>query len=128
MGIGAVGTPSSETRGGWQSARCDIFGRRLRLFLSGGAGVRKSTVTNALFEAFIRFLNSVAGENPDDVKAAPTGKAAFNIKCNNTLYAAFKIPANRGFDGCVLDSDKLNTIRAKLKTIILWLEVACSTF
>ena len=53
----------------------------LRLFLSGGAGVGKSTVTNALYEALIRYLNSIAGENPDDVKvvkAAPTGKAAFN--------------------------------------------------
>ncbi|XP_078364558.1 uncharacterized protein LOC144648982 [Oculina patagonica] len=55
----------------------------LRLFLSGGAGVGKSTVTNALYEALIRYLNTVAGENPDDVKVvktAPTGKAAFNIK------------------------------------------------
>lgn len=40
----------------------------LRLFLSGGAGVGKSTVTNALYEALIRYLNSVAGENPDDIK------------------------------------------------------------
>ena len=58
------------------------------------------------------FLNSIAGENPDDVKVvktAPTGKAAFNIN------AAFKIPANRGFEYCALDSDRLNTIRAKLK-------------
>ncbi|KAL9951086.1 hypothetical protein ACROYT_G043682, partial [Oculina patagonica] len=61
----------------------------LRLFLSGGAGVGKSTVTNALYEALIRYLNTVAGENPDDVKVvktAPTGKAAFNIK-GNTLHS-----------------------------------------
>jgi len=54
----------------------------LRWFLSGGAGADKSTVTNALYEALIRFLNSVAGENPDDVKivkTAPTGKVALNI-------------------------------------------------
>ena len=60
----------------------------LRLFLSGGAGVGKSTVTNAFYEALIRYLNSIPGENPDDVKvvkAAPTGKAAFNIK-GNTLH------------------------------------------
>ena len=91
----------------------------LRLFLSGGAGVGKSTVTNALYEALIRFLNSIAGENPDDVKVvktAPTGKAAFNIK-GNTLHAAFKIPANRGFEYCALDSDRLNTIRAKLNKL-----------
>ena len=90
-----------------------------RLFLSGGAGVGKSTLTNALYEALIRFLNSTAGENPDDVKVvktAPTGKAAFNIK-GNTLHAAFKIPANRGFEYCALDSDRLNTIRAKLNKL-----------
>ena len=92
-----------------------------RLFLSGGAGVGKSTLTNALYEALIRFLNSTAGENPDDVKVvktASTGKAAFNIK-GNTLHAAFKIPANRGFEYCALDSDRLNTIRAKLNKLIV---------
>ena len=92
-----------------------------RLFLSGGAGVGKSTLTNALYEALIRFLNSTAGENPDDVKVvktAPTGKAAFNIK-GSTLHAAFKIPANRGFEYCALDSDRLNTIRAKLNKLIV---------
>ena len=82
----------------------------LRLFLSGGAGVGKSTVTNALY---------VTGENPDDVKAvksAPAGKAAFNIK-GNTLHAAFKIPAKRGFEYCALDSDSLNTTRTQLKKL-----------
>ena len=77
----------------------------LRLFLSGGAGVGKSTFTNDLYEALIRYLNSVTGENPDEVKvvkSAPTDKA-------------FKIPANRGFEYCALDSDRLNTIRTQLK-------------
>ena len=91
----------------------------LRLFLSGGAGVGKSTVTNALYEALIRYLNSVPGENPDEVKVlkvAPTGKAAYNIG-GNTLHSAFKIPANRGFEYCTLDRDRLNTIRAKLSKL-----------
>lgn len=64
----------------------------LRLFLSGSVGVGKSVVTNALLEALIRFLNSIAGEYPDDVKVvktAPTGKVTFNRK-GNTLHAAFK--------------------------------------
>ena len=85
------------------------------MFLSGGVGVGKSTVTNALYEALIRFLNSIAGENPDDVKmvkTAPTGKVALNIK-GNTPHAAFKIPANRGFEYCALESDRLNTTRTK---------------
>ena len=64
-------------------------------------------------------MNTIAGENPDDVKVvktAPTGKAAFNIK-GNTLHAAFKIPANRGFEYCALDNDRLNTIRTQLKKL-----------
>ena len=91
----------------------------LALFLSGGAGVGKSTVTNALYEALMRYLNSVPGENPHEVKVlkvTPTGKAAFNIK-GNTLHSAFKIPANRGFQYCTLDADRLNTIRAQLKRL-----------
>ena len=44
------------------------------------------------------------------------GKAAFNIN-GNTLHAAFKIPANRGFEYCALDSDRLNTIRARLNKL-----------
>ena len=91
----------------------------LRLFLSGGVGVGKSTVTNALYEALSRNLSSVPGENPDEVKVlkvAPTGKAAFNIK-GNTLHSAFKIPANRGYKYCALDADRLNTIRAQLRKL-----------
>ena len=91
----------------------------LRLFLSGGAGVGKSTVTNALYQALDRYLNTVPGENPDNIKvlkAAPTGKAAFNIK-GNTLHSAFKIPVNRGFSYCTLDRDRLNTIRTQLRKL-----------
>lgn len=47
----------------------------LRLFLSGGAAVGKSTVTNALYEALIKYLNGKAGENPYEInviKAALT--------------------------------------------------------
>lgn len=79
---------------------------------------------NALYEALIKYLNGMTGENPDDVKVvktAPTGKAAFNIK-GNTLLSAFKIPANRGFEYCALESDRLNTIRtqlSKLKVIFI---------
>ena len=72
----------------------------LRLFLRGGAGVGKSTVTNALYEALIRYLNALPENDADDIsvlKVAPTGKAAFNIR-GNTLHSAFKIPANRGFN------------------------------
>ncbi len=101
----------------------------LRLFLSGSAGGGKSTVTNALYEALIRYLNTIAGENPDDikvVKTAPTGKAAFNTK-DNTLPAAFKITANRGFEYCTLDSDRPNTLKTQLnKTKVISIDEICT--
>lgn len=93
--------------------------KQLKLFLSGGAGVGKTRVTNALYEALIRYLNRVPGENPDEVKVlkvAPTRKAAFNIN-GNTIHSAFKIPANRGFNYCTLDRDRLNTIRSHLRKL-----------
>jgi ATP-dependent exoDNAse (exonuclease V) alpha subunit len=89
------------------------------LFLSGGAGVGKSTVTNALYEALVRYLNAQLENDPDDVsviKLAPTGKAAFHIRMN-TLHSAFNIPANRGFNYCTLDRDRLNTIRSQLEKL-----------
>ena len=44
----------------------------LRSFLSGGTGVGGSTVTNALYEALKRYLNVIAGENPDNVEVVKT--------------------------------------------------------
>ena len=88
----------------------------LRAFLSGGAGVGKSTVTNVLYEAVIRYLNSIQGENPDEVKVirvAPTRKAAFNVS-GYTIHSALKVPANKGFHYYPLDTDRLNTIRSQL--------------
>ena len=67
----------------------------------------------------IRYLNTVPGENPDDIKVlkdAPTGKVAFNIS-GNTLHSAFKIPAIRGFEYCTLDRDRLDTIRTQLRKL-----------
>ena len=70
-------------------------------------------------QALYRYLNSIPGENPDNIKvlkAASTGKAAFNIK-GNTSRSAFKIPVNRGFSYCTLDRDRLNTIRTQLRKL-----------
>lgn len=78
----------------------------LRLFLSGGAGVGKSTVTNALYEALIRYLNSIACKNPDEINVI-------------TSHAAFKIPANKGFEYCALDSNRLNANLRKLKVVFI---------
>ena len=57
----------------------------------------------------------------DDVKVvetAHTGKAAFNIG-GKTLHSAFKIPANRGFEYCAMNSDWRNTIQTQLKKLKL---------
>ena len=91
----------------------------LRVFLSGGAGVGKSTVTNALFEAVTRYLNSAPGENPDEIKVlklAATGKAAFNMS-GNTIHSALKVPADKGFQYYPLNTDRLNTIRSQLRKV-----------
>ncbi len=91
----------------------------LNLFLSGGAGVGKSRATNAIYETLIRFYDHQVGANPDQIKVlkvAPTGKAALNIG-GNTIHSVLKIPANRGFAYCALDTNTLNAIRSKLRTL-----------
>jgi hypothetical protein len=92
---------------------------QLSLFLSGGAGVGKSWVTNALYEAVTKYLNHVVGENPDEakvIKLAPTGKAAYNIR-GNTVHSGLQLPVNKGFHYIPLDNDRLNTIRSKLRKL-----------
>ena len=52
-------------------------------FLSGGAGVGKSHLIRALYQAAVKHYNSRAGENFNEVKIlllAPTGKAAYGIQ------------------------------------------------
>lgn len=64
-------------------------------FLSGGAGVRKSVVTKALYQAALKYYNQRAGVDFTQVKVlllAPTGKAANNIK-DNTIHTALGISA-----------------------------------
>ena len=58
-------------------------------FLSGGAGVRKSHLTKALYQAALKYYNTRAGVDFSEVKVlllAPTGKAAFHIKANTTYW------------------------------------------
>ena len=57
-------------------------------FLSGGAGVGKSHVTKALYQAALKYYNTRPGIDFSQTKVlmlAPTGKAAYNIK-GNTPY------------------------------------------
>lgn len=91
----------------------------LYAFLTGGAGVGKSVVIKALYQALKRHLCSGEGDNPDNCKVllcAPTGKAAHNIN-GTTIHAAFKILPNRGYQHYHVDSDTLNTLRVKYRDL-----------
>ena len=83
-------------------------------FLSGGAGVGKSRLTTALYQAALKYYNTRDGVNFAETKVfmlSPTGKAAYNIK-GNIIHSALAIPACqslRNFKS--LDSSRLNTIR-----------------
>ena len=83
-------------------------------FLSGGAGVGKSHVTKALYQAALKFYNTRAGDNFREIEVlmlAPTGKAAYNIKIN-TIHSALAIPAYQSLKtNKRLDSSRLNSLR-----------------
>ena len=91
-------------------------------FLSGGAGVGKSHLVKSLYQAALKYYNSKAGENFNDVKIlllAPTGQAAFGIK-GNTVHSTLAIPASQSLKNYKpLDSSRLNTLRCKLLAVKL---------
>ena len=98
----------------WIKRKCDP----LYLFLTGGAGVGKSVVVKALFQALHRHLCSTEGEDPDDIRillCAPTGKAAYNIN-GLTIHNAFQIQPNKGLNQS-LSCDVLNTLRMKYRNL-----------
>ena len=85
-------------------------------FLSGGAGLGKSHLTKALYQAALKYYNTRAGDDFHQVKVlllAPTGKAAYTIK-GNTVHSALAIPANQSLRNYKrLDSSRLNTLRSQ---------------
>lgn len=88
-------------------------------FLSGGAGVGKSVLIRALYQALHRYLCSTEGENPDDIRillCAYTGKAAYNIG-GSTIASAFHQKINQSQQG--LHCDELNTFRTKYRNLKL---------
>ncbi|KAJ8025627.1 ATP-dependent DNA helicase PIF1 [Holothuria leucospilota] len=93
-------------------------------FLTGGAGVGKSQVVKALYNALLRHYSTVPGNNPDDTHIllmALTGKAAYGIG-GYTIHNALQIPANQGYDYKALTAERLNTLQAKyhnLKVIFI---------
>ena len=91
-------------------------------FLSGGAGVGKSHLVKCLYQAALKYYNSRAGEDFNDVKIlllAPTGKAAFGIQ-GNTIHSTLATPASQSLKIYKpLDSSRLNTLRCKLRAVKL---------
>ena len=64
-------------------------------FLSGGAGVGKSHLTEALYQAALKYYNTRAGCDFSEVKVlllAPTGKAAY-IVSKVTIHSTLGIAA-----------------------------------
>ena len=86
-------------------------------FLSGGAGVGKSHVTKALYQAALKYYWTRPGIDFSQTKPlmlAPIGKAAYNIK-GNTIHSALPIQASQSLRNCKsLDSSRLNTIQCQL--------------
>ncbi|KAJ8025727.1 ATP-dependent DNA helicase PIF1 [Holothuria leucospilota] len=94
---------------------CKTKNQPFYTFLTGGAGVGKSQVVKALYNALLRYYSSVPGNNPDDTHIllmAPTGKAAYGIQ-GYTIHNALQIPANQGYDYKALTAERLNTLQAK---------------
>lgn len=86
-------------------------------FLSGGAGVGKSVLLKALYQALLKFYSHKPGENPDNCQVlvcAPTGKAAYNVG-GLTVHSAFNIPADQGFKFKPLDMQQLCSYQTKYK-------------
>ena len=87
--------------------------------LHGGAGTGKSHVIKAIYQGLHRILNKRAGQTFDNERvllAAPTGKAAYNIK-GSTIHRIFYIAANQKMDFKPLSWDLLNTARRKFHAV-----------
>ena len=85
-------------------------------FVSGGAGVGKSHLTKALYQAALKYYNTRAGDDFHQIKVillAPTEKAAYTIK-RNTVHSTLAVPANQSLKNYKhLDSSRLNTLRTQ---------------
>ncbi|XP_011858135.1 PREDICTED: ATP-dependent DNA helicase PIF1-like [Vollenhovia emeryi] len=89
----------------------------IKLYISGSAGVGKSTLINAIYNLLLNYFEDIPGEKNNAVKiliCAPSGKAAFLIG-GVTLHTAFALPINQ-YAGQMpeLSADVANTIREKL--------------
>ena len=87
------------------------------IFLSGSAGVGKSTVINAIYQTISYYLSKLPGKKQDVMHVllcAPFSKAAFSIG-GVTLHTAFKLPISLNSRQMPdLSLDLANTIRVQL--------------
>lgn len=100
----------------WMKTKKDPFYN----FLSGGAGVGKSVLLKALYQALVKYFSHKAGENPDEVKvlicAGNNRKSC--LQCWWIDYSSvFNIPAEQGFSYKPLDMQQLGTIQSKFKSL-----------
>lgn len=89
------------------------------IFLSGGAGVGKISMTKAVYQSLWRIFNTSTESNPEQTSVlltAPTAKATFFIK-GLTLHSAFCIPINQKLSYKMLHPAKLNTFRCKYSNL-----------
>lgn len=90
-------------------------------FLSGGAGVGKSFVIQALYQTVLKFLNKHAGDDFNKRRIlllAPTGKAAYHIK-GSTIHNGLKITPSNKLEHRPLSASQLNTLRNQISSVKL---------
>ncbi|KAG5678799.1 hypothetical protein PVAND_008434 [Polypedilum vanderplanki] len=89
-------------------------------FLSGGAGVGKSRLINALYQSVVRIFRSEPGpvDSNEVLLVAYTGMAAHNIG-GITAHSALSLAANQGKTDAGLSPDTANTMACQLQRLKL---------
>ncbi|KAG5666229.1 hypothetical protein PVAND_017804, partial [Polypedilum vanderplanki] len=89
-------------------------------FLSGGAGVGKSRLINAIYQSIVRLYRSEPGpvDSNEVLLVAYTGMAAHNIG-GITAHSAFHLSANQGKTDVGLSPDIANTMACQLQRLKL---------
>ncbi|KAG5666208.1 hypothetical protein PVAND_017645 [Polypedilum vanderplanki] len=89
-------------------------------FISGGAGVGKSRLINAIYQSIMRIYRSEPGpvDSNEILLVAYTGMAAHNIG-GITAHSAFNLTANKGSTDVGMSHDKANTMACQLQRLKL---------
>ncbi|KAG5672958.1 hypothetical protein PVAND_003045 [Polypedilum vanderplanki] len=89
-------------------------------FVSGGAGVGKSRLINAIYQSIMRIYRSEPGpvDSNEILLVAYTGMAAHNIG-GITAHSAFNLTANQGKTDVGMSPDRANTMACELQRLKL---------